>query len=357
VSQAWNKYGLTAARAHGRPGRERRPTTLTVDIHAHLFVPAAAEIANPHLPPDPRAALFTEETRTLTKRQESDRHGHLTGVEMRISEMDAMGVDVQVISPAPSQCYHTLAPAIAVKAARAVNDCVAAHIGERPERFVGLGTVPIQDGAAAAEELERCMTSLHLKGVEILTNVNGRELSNPAFAAFWAAAERLGAVVMIHPGGFTEPRRLGRFYLNNLIGNPLDTTIALHYLILDGVLERHPNLKLLAAHGGGFLPAYAGRLDHAWGARSDTHGDLPHSPGTYLKRIYVDSVVFTPHQLQALVAVMGANHVLLGTDYPYDMGEYDPIEHLVGTPGLSSEAIGAIAGENAVRLFGLRRSR
>ncbi|MEO9191329.1 MAG: amidohydrolase family protein, partial [Acetobacteraceae bacterium] len=157
-------------------------------------------------------------------------------------------------------------------------------------------------------------------------------------------------VVMIHPGGFTQPERLGRFYLNNVLGNPLETTIALHYLILDGVLERHPTLKLLAAHGGGFLPAYSGRIDHAWGARSDTHGDLPHAPSTYLKRVYVDAIVFTEHQLAALVALLGIEHVLMGTDYPYDMGEYDPLGHLAG---LDTARMAAIAGGNARRLFGM----
>ncbi len=123
--------------------------------------------------------------------------------------------------------------------------------------------------------------------------------------------------------------RLTRFYFNNVIGNPLETTIALHYLIFDGVLERHPNLKILAVHGGGFLGAYHGRIDHAWGARSDSHGDLPKPPTEYLKKVYFDSVVFTPAQLEALVKTFGADHVLMGTDYPFDMADYNPVEHVV----------------------------
>jgi aminocarboxymuconate-semialdehyde decarboxylase len=146
---------------------------------------------------------------------------------------------------------------------------------------------------------------------------------------------------------------LSRFYFNNVIGNPLDTTIALHYLIFDGVLERHPNLKILAVHGGGYLPAYSGRIDHAWGARSDAHGALPHPPTSYLKKIYVDSVVFTPHQLAALVRLFGADHVVMGTDYPFDMAELDPIGHLASVEGLDASAVATIAGGNARRLLGL----
>jgi aminocarboxymuconate-semialdehyde decarboxylase len=208
------------------------------------------------------------------------------------------------------------------------------------------------DGNEAAKELERCVKTLGFKGVQILTNIAGKELSDAAYAPFWKKAEELGALVVIHPNGFTEAKRLERFYFNNVIGNPLETTIALHYLIFDGVLERHPNLKILAVHGGGYLGAYCGRIDHAWGARSDSHGNLPKPPTTYLKKIYVDTVVFTPDQLAALVKTFGADHVLLGTDYPFDMADYDPIEHVVAT-GFDAAATAAIVGGNAKKLLGL----
>jgi aminocarboxymuconate-semialdehyde decarboxylase len=158
---------------------------------------------------------------------------------------------------------------------------------------------------------------------------------------------------MIHPNGFTEASRLERFYFNNVIGNPLETTIALHYLIFDGVLERHPRLKILAVHGGGYLGAYPGRIDHAWGARSDAHGDLPQPPTTYLKRIYVDTVVFTPYQLAELVAVFGADHVVMGTDYPFDMAEYDPVGHIAGVEDFDAATVAALAGGNTKHLLGL----
>jgi aminocarboxymuconate-semialdehyde decarboxylase len=211
----------------------------------------------------------------------------------------------------------------------------------------------MQDGEEAAKELERGVKQLGLKGVEILTNVNGKELSDPAFAPFWKKAEELDALVLIHPTGFTQPQRFARFYFNNVIGNPLDTMIALHYLIFDGVLERHPKLKILSVHGGGYLGSYSGRIDHAWGARSDNNSGLPKPPTSYLKQIYVDTVVFTTHQLKALVDLFGADHVVMGTDYPYDMMEYDPVGHIMDTPGLDDTARAKLAGGNLKTLLGI----
>jgi aminocarboxymuconate-semialdehyde decarboxylase len=251
------------------------------------------------------------------------------------------------------QCYYTVPLDIAVKASRIVNDGVAEYVAKMPDRFIALGTVPLQDGQEAAAELERCMKALGFKGVEILTNVAGHEISEPAYAPFWKKAEELGALVVLHPNGFTEGRRLARYYFNNVIGNPFDTTLALHYLIFDGVLERHPSLKIVAVHGGGYLAAYSGRIDHAWGARSDAHGDLPQPPTSYLKKMYFDSVVFTPHQLKALMEVFGVDHILMGTDYPFDMAELDPIGHLASVATLDPSTIAAIAGDNAKRLLGL----
>lgn len=354
MPEPWNRYDRTAARKHGRPGREIRRHSLTVDMHAHILVPEAEAFVRPHLLPDPRAQFYTEETRHLTLKQDADRRPNLTDLDLRLDDMDSMGIDIQVVSPAPGQCAYMVPPEIGIEAARMVNDGVAAFVARRPDRLAAIGTVPLQaGGAAAGKELRRCMSELGFKGVQILTHVGQMEISDSALADFWATAETLGAVVMIHPAGFTEARRFGRYYFNNVIGNPFDTTIALHYLIFDGVLERHPALKLIAVHGGGYLPGYSGRIDHAWGARSDSHGELPQPPTTYLKRIYVDTIVFTPHQLEALVKLFGAGQVLMGTDYPYDMGEYDPIGHLAATQSLGAVTTAMIAGGNAKLLFGL----
>jgi len=351
----WNKYGPTAARRHGKPGREMRPSSTTIDIHSHVAIPDAAALVRPHLDPAtiPLAHFADAGTKALSARQEEDIRARITQYDERLSDMDAMGVDMQLILPPPNQCCYTVPLDIAVKAARMVNDGLAQYVAKKPDRFVALGTVPLSDGAEAATELERCMTSLRMKGAEILTNVAGRELSEPQYSPFWKRAEELGALVVIHPNGFTDGRRLTRFYFNNVIGNPLETTIALHHLIFDGVLERHPDLKILAVHGGGYLPAYCGRIDHAWGARSDSHSELPQPPTSYLKKIYLDSVVFTPHQLAHLLRVFGADHIVMGTDYPFDMAEYDPIGHLASVEELDSTTLAAIAGGNARRLLGI----
>ena len=351
----WNKYEPTAARKHGRTGREARPKSITIDIHSHVAVPAAAEFVKPHFDPMKNAMVLhaTPETRALNQMQEADIRPRITGYDLRLKDLDAMGIDFQLVMPPPPQCYYTVPPDIAVQAAKIVNDGIAEYVAGKPDRFAGLGSAPMPAGDEAAKELERCVKTLGLKGVQILTNVNGQELSDPAFASFWKKAEELQALVVLHPLGFSEAKRLSRFSFNNTIGNPLDTTIALHYLIFDGVLERHPNLKILAVHGGGYLAAYSGRIDHSWGARSDAHGDLPSPPTSYLKKIYFDSVVFTPYQLAELVRLYGADHIIMGTDYPFDMADYDPIGHVAGVEGFDASTIAAIAGGNAKKILGL----
>jgi aminocarboxymuconate-semialdehyde decarboxylase len=351
----WNKYGRTAARSHARRGREIRPSSVTIDIHSHVAVPQAAAFVKPHLDLStiPLGHFASPATKALSQKQEDDIRSRITGYDERLADLDAMGLDMQLVMPPPNQCYYTVPLDIAIAASRLVNDGIAEYVAKKPDRFVALGAVPLQDGKEAASELERCMKALRFKGVEILTNVAGNEISESAYAPFWKKAEELGALVVLHPNGFTEGKRLSRFYFNNVIGNPFETTLALHYLIFDGVLERHPDLKILAVHGGGYLAAYSGRIDHAWGARSDSHGDLPRPPTTYLKKIYFDTVVFTPHQLGALVETFGADHIIMGTDYPFDMAEYDPIGHLGSVDALDPSTVAAIAGGNAKRLLGL----
>ena len=355
MTEMWNRYDRTAARSHGAPGRTLRPAAPTIDIHAHAISPEAAAFVRPHMPaphlPHGRDTASAK-TRELGAKQGRDRASRLATPAERLAELDAMGIDIQVVMPAPGQCFHQLAPDIAVPAARMVNEGMASFAAHKPDRLIPFGTVPLQADDAGVAELEHCAAVLGFKGIQVLTNVAGAELSDPRFAAFWAAAERLGVLVVIHPAGYTQPERFRDFYFDNVIGNPLDTTVALHYLIMDGVLARHPELRLMAAHGGGFLPAYSGRIDHAWGARSDAHGGLPEPPTTYLRRVYLDSVVFTPHQLGYLVQVFGVGKILMGTDYPFDMGEYDPIGHIAGA-GLTPADVAAICGGNAKALLGL----
>jgi aminocarboxymuconate-semialdehyde decarboxylase len=202
--------------------------------------------------------------------------------------------------------------------------------------------------------LERLHKSLGMRGIEIMTHVAGEDLTAERFRKVFRRIEELGLLVFMHPDGFTEAQRFKDHYFANVIGNPLDTTVALHHLIFGGVLEDCPGLKLVAAHGGGYLPAYAGRIDHAASARPDTGEKLKEMPGTYLRRLYFDSLVYTHSQLEYLVAQFGADHILVATDYPADMGETDPVGFIEGAPGLDDAARRAILGGNAARLLGIQ---
>jgi aminocarboxymuconate-semialdehyde decarboxylase len=352
MTAPWSHYGRTAARPAGTSGRERRPETETIDMHAHVMIPAADEFVRPYLDWStiPLAHFASSETKALTVEQIRDRGPRMTGLADRLQDMDAMGVDRQLVMPSPFQCYHSLEPGLAAEAAQIVNDGVESYVAQRRERLIPMGTVAMQNPIEAVRELERCMKRGFI-GVEILTNVHGRELSDPAFEPFWARAEALGALVALHPNGFTEGRRLSRFNFNNTIGNPFETTLALHYLIFDGVLERYPRLKIFAMHGGGYVGAYNARMDHAWGARSDANAGLPRAPTSYLRQIYVDSVVFSVNQLAGLVATFGADRVLMGTDYAFDMAESDPVGHIADLASDDAALLEALAGGNARSLI------
>ena len=193
----WNSYGPTVARVHDLPGRELRPKSITIDIHSHVAVPAAAEFVKPYLDPMKNALVLhaTDETRALNSKQEADIRPRITGYDQRLADLDAMGIDFQLVMPPPPQCYYTVPIQIAVRAAQIVNDGIAEYVAGKPERFAGLGSVPMPDGNEAALELDRCVRKLGLKGVQILTNVNGLELSDPTFAPFWKKAEELRALV------------------------------------------------------------------------------------------------------------------------------------------------------------------
>ena len=354
MAESWNKYANTAARKHGKPGRSTRPSSTTIDVHSHIAIPAAAKHIGPHVKgPDLLAQFASPETQALQQVQNADRTQVMTEIDQRLKDMDEQGVDIQLIMCPPGQCYYGAPVDVLVKSSQIINEGIAEFMGRKPDRFLALGTVPLTDGQEAAKELERSMKTFGFKGAQILTTVAGKELSDPSLEPFWKKAEELGAVILLHPNGFTHANRFHQFYFTNVIGNPLDTTVALHYLIFGGVLERYPNLKIITVHGGGFLGAYHGRIDHAWGARSDARGGLPKEPTSYLKKLYFDTVVFTPGQLEALVETYGVDHVVMGTDYPYDMAEYDPVGHVTSVESLDASARAAIVGGNAKKLLGV----
>ena len=326
-----------------------------VDLHCHRECGPASQLMKVeavrlgHVPLSFGSSL----TKEVNRRQLVDIKPKMESVEERLADMDRMGVDIQALSIAPYQAYYWADPTLGAEVARTINDDLAGVIGEYPDRFIGLGTVPLQDTSAAVGELRRCMGDLGFKGVEIGTNVEGEEISSLRLDAFWAAVEETGAVVFIHPVGFTHPQRFTEHYFFNVIGHPIENALAIANLIFGGILERFPALKIVVAHGGGYLPPYAGRMDHAYHAREDVREGLPKPPGDYLRQLYFDTMVFEPDQLSFLVEKYGAEHVVLGTDYPYDMGESDPVGLVARTPGLSDEQRAAICGGNAARLMGL----
>src|SRR6201987_2722383 len=350
-----NRYGRTAARINDADGLPRRPSSPTIDIHAHIVVPQAAALAQPHIDFSriPLAHFADAPTKEINAKQEQDVREVMTTIDRRLTDLDRMGIDIQVVAPAPNQCYYSVDPKIGESAHRLANDGVAEFCSRKPDRFVGLGVVTLQEPEIAVRELDYVMSTLKLKGVEILTNVDGQELSDAKFRPFFARAEQLGAFIMMHPNGFTHGDRLTHFYFNNVLGNPLETTLALHNLIFSGTLARFPELKLMAVHGGGYLPSYSGRIDHAWGARRVAHADLPFPPTASLRQVYLDTVVFTYHQLAYLIEIFGPDRIVMGTDYPFDMAEFNPIGHVAGVKGMNERMLAQIAGGNAARVLGL----
>lgn len=299
----------------------------------------------------PAFPLGSALTREVNRQQLIDIQPQMESVERRLADMDRMGVDMQAVSAAPSQYYYSADAERGGAVSRVINDELAVLVSRHADRFVGIGTLPLQNAEMAVAELVRCVKELGFRGVEIGTHVNGEEISSPRLAPFWAKIEELDVVVFIHPTSATHPQRLGDHYLANLLGHPFESTLAISHLIFDGVLERHSGLKIVIAHGGGFLPAYPGRLDHGYGARRDVCEGLPHPPSTYLKRLYFDTMVFDPDQLRFLIEQYGADHIVLGTDYPYDMGEDDPLGLLARVAGLDNDARDAIGGGNAAALL------
>ncbi|MEU6375728.1 amidohydrolase family protein [Streptomyces sp. NPDC046909] len=329
-----------------------------VDFHGHLAVPAADALIHGH--PGLAEELAAEqrshspESLALNRSQLQRLAPKLTDVRARLADLDAMGVDIQVVGPMPMHHYWA-DPDLALRLARTVNEAVAAHCAEAPDRLYGLGTVPLQHPDLAVALLDRAVTEHGLYGISVSTTVDGRELADPAHDAVWHKAEELGAVVFVHPWGCSLGDRLATHYLGNTVGQPVETTVALSHLIFTGVLDRFPRLKLVAAHGGGYLPTYIGRSDHAWRVRPDARG-CAEPPSAYLRRMWFDALVYTPRALRHLVEEVGADRVVLGTDHPFDMGVDDPVARL-DAAGLSPADRAAVAGGNALDLLLKGRTR
>lgn len=339
------------------PGRKRG--RLTIDLHCHAIVPGTEALVagTPQKVAEPAMMLAAMGQASVAHNNASMlpiAGPRLTRIEQRLADMDAMGVDVQVVSPSPTQYYYWADAELAREIVRVGNEAIARLCQDRPTRLAGLGSVALQHPELACEQLEHALKVLGLRGVEISTSVNGLELDDPSLRIFWARAEALGALVFIHPMGTTLGARTASHYLVNTIGQPLETTIALSRLIFGGVLDEHPALRILAAHGGGYLPTSIGRSDHAWAVRPEAAANTRVRPGDWLKRIWFDSVVYDPLALRHLVDRVGASQVVVGTDYPFDMGHYDVHALVDEIPGLTEEQRAAILGGNAARLIDWR---
>jgi aminocarboxymuconate-semialdehyde decarboxylase len=325
-----------------------------IDAHGHLLVPEANELAagHPGQAADEAAerAAFIAHSVEVNRAQIQRVWPQLTSPARRLEDLDTIGVDVQIVGPMPMHRYWA-EPALALALTATINEAVAGHCAQGRGRLHGLGTLPLQHPALAVRELERAMGELGLKGVSVSTSVAGRELADPGLDPVWEAAAVLGAVVFVHPWGCSLGARLGTQFLGNTFGQPAETALALSHLIFGGTLDRHPGLRLLAAHGGGFLPTYIGRSDHAWRTRPDARG-CAQPPSSYLRRIWYDALVYTPRALCHLVEAAGADKVVLGTDYPFDMGVTDPVERAAAA-GLPAADLTAILSGNAAGLFGL----
>ncbi len=276
----------------------------------------------------------------------------LENIEQRLSAMNTQGIDVEALSINPF--WYGAEPELASEVIRVQNESLAEFCASQPDRFVGLASVALQHPELAAEQLEAGIKRQGLRGALLGGSVSGEELADPRFHPFWAKAEELGALIFIHPQGTAElsSRLKGNGVLENVIGNPLETTIALSHLIFEGTLDRFPGLKILAAHGGGYLPSYAARSDAGCVTFPDRCTPIQKKPTEYLKQLYFDSLVFTPEALRHLVAETGSSQIVLGTDYPFPWTS-TAVDHVLNTPELSDAERVAILGGTAAQLLGL----
>jgi aminocarboxymuconate-semialdehyde decarboxylase len=328
---------------------------MIVDVHAHCVPPTFVDWIERrgvdlgiHRRETERGNVVEIAGRVTTAPLRSD----LTDIQTRIAAMDTMGVDVQVLSGWIDLTAYELDPSAGSEYSRAHNDALIGQASEFPDRFRAMATVPLQSPADAATELERAVGELGMVGVEIATTVDGVWLDQLDLDPVWESASALGAVVLLHPMTPLNGVDLDRYFIDNSVGRPAETTIATAGLIFSGVFDRFPDLRVCVVHGGGFVPFQIGRMDRAFEVKPDlAAAHLKRRPSDVLKMIYVDTVVHEPAVLSFLVDLMGANRILLGTDYPFEMGDDNPVGLVRSAPGLSNEQTDQILGGNALDLF------
>jgi aminocarboxymuconate-semialdehyde decarboxylase len=281
----------------------------------------------------------------------------LIDINLHLEEMDRNGIDFRVVSPWLDLSGYWLPPDQGEWLCAVQNDALAETLEPYSDRFAGLACVPLQDGVSAARELHRAVGELGLRGVMIGSHVNEANLDEPELEPFWEAAEALQTFILLHPFQIFTGRRLSRYYMHNVIGNPYETSVAGSSLIFGGVLARHPGLRVCLSHAGGFLPYQIGRLVRAWEALPVARERLDRSPDSFLSQFYYDSISFDVMSLSFLISRVGAERVLLGSDFPFGMGDPQYHSRAQALEGLNKGEREAILGATASRLMNLDELR
>ena len=343
------KRNKTTARAKAKaPAIVKPKRPLTIDFHAHIAVPEVLDFAYQHSQFAKAVAKRRGRKAAPVPRQRLIR---MMDPKLRIKDMDAMGIDIQVLSPSIlQQCTYWAEPRKSLRVERIGNDRVAEAVAENPDRLVGLGALPLQSVPLAVKELERAVTRLGLKGVIISSNVRGLDIGDKKLWPFWKKAEQLGAAILIHPAGSVD-ERMKKHLLLITLGQPLEEAFAQSSLVYEGVMDRFPKLKIVISHGGGYLPYYTGRHDNAYrqgAAGARLKGNFSH----YLKKFYYETVLFNPDMLEFLATKVNTSHIMMGSDYPF--GEWKPVEFVRRAKKISRAAQDGILGRNAAKILGIR---
>jgi len=335
---------------------EARAATLTVDAHTHLSIPAASAIAKPFLRPENEPRMMHSSAESLSYnadyRASERQSGQFEDPDVRIADMDRQGIDMQVLAVPPTEYFYWLEPAEALRAHRLQHERLASVVADRPDRFAAVANLPMNHPDLAVEVMTEAKRDFGFHGFELSADVLGLDLDDRRFDPVWEAAVELEMTAILHPQGFTHGERFSEYYLVNVVCMPLASTLAVTRMILGGVWDRHPDLTMMVVHGGGYLPFYSARTDHAFAVRPELRHHIDRRPSDYLSRLFFDTNVFDPRMVEQLVRDVGAEHVLMGTDYPFDMSTVDPLGFLAQTD-LDDAQHAAVVGGNAAQLFGI----
>ena len=332
-----------------------------IDIHTHVEFAGTLAILKKRYSEE---EIFDRFVVSATGRHSAElNRGIMSGIrdalrdpQKKIRDMEEKGLEFNVLSSTPFAFLYEVEDDLAIELARFHNDQLSEMIKKYPDRFAAMATLPLQVPAEALKELTRATKTLGLRGVEIGSHVGKRELGDEVFWPIYKALEDLDMPIFIHPHHVAGLDRLLDFYLNNLIGNPLDTTIAAANLIFSGVLEKYPGLKIILAHAGGQFPYIIGRWEHGYQVRPECKEKVHQSPMAFFKNFYFDTITHNPDALRYLVSLAGSDHVLLGTDYPYDMGDENPVQTVSQLTRIKAADRRKIMRENAIALYGLKVS-